>query len=47
MLRDNDWPTSLGSAKAFDTSLVIAWEESILSSMDAWLGLTIFTPDLS
>lgn len=32
--RTNDWLTSLGSSKAFDTSLVLAWQESLLIEMD-------------
>lgn len=36
-LRDNDWPTSLGSSngKAYDTALVLGWLEEFLGNIDS------------
>ena len=36
LLRNNDFPESLGTSKAFDTSLVLAWIETELDALDAW-----------
>ena len=35
VLRNDDWPESLGTSKAFDTSLVLAWLESFLAGIEA------------
>ena len=42
-LRDNDWPTSLGSCngKAYDTSLVIEWMEDFLNANDSLVKILV------
>ena len=42
ILRTNDWPTSIGSSKAFDTSLVLTWLEADLSDLVPHLSLICF-----
>ena len=40
-LRDNDWPTSLGSCngKAYDTSLVLEWMGDFLNAIDSLVNI--------